>query len=84
VLILSVAGRANFNGRALDGSAAEAVTKICQWLGEPPQVIWCLHDEAPIKPWRVNTSAATQMVESKTRSRIRELQPAVEYKLFDK
>lgn len=82
VLILSVAGRANFNGRPFDGSAAEAATQICKWLGEPAQVIWCLHDEAPIKPWRIDTRAAEEMVEKCTRSKVRHLLPATEERLF--
>ena len=83
VLILSVAGRANIDGRPFDGSAAEAATKICRWLGEPKKVIFCLHDEAPIKPWRIDVRAAKTMIEMETRSRIAEYQPAEVYRLFE-
>lgn len=46
VVIMAVAGRANLNGRPFDGSAAEFAAKKVDWLGQPSQVIWCLHDEA--------------------------------------
>ncbi|KAK5702312.1 hypothetical protein LTR17_022426 [Elasticomyces elasticus] len=82
VLILSVAGRANFNGRPFDGTAAEAATHICKWLGEPSQVIWCLHDDAPIKPWRIDTGAAERMIEQTTKSKVRHLTPATKSTLF--
>lgn len=45
VAILGIAGRANFNGKAFDGSAADFAVKEIQWLDSPSQVIWCLHDE---------------------------------------
>jgi len=77
-----VAGRANIDGRPFDGSAAEAATQICKWLGEPAEVIWCLHDEAPIKPWRIDTRAATEMVERNTKSRIKTLHHTKPYQLF--
>lgn len=77
-----MAGRANFNGRPYDGSAAEAATAICRMLGEPEKVIWCLHDEAPIKPWRIDTAAATEMVEKETKSRVIDLQHTQVYRVF--
>lgn len=81
-LILAIAGRANFNGRPFDGSGAEAATMICKWLGEPKEVIWCLHDESPIKPWRIDTRAAKAMVEKETKSRIVDLQPTKPFEIF--
>lgn len=81
-MILSVAGRANFDGRPYDGSAAEAAVEICQWLKEPAEVIWCLHDEGPIKPFSVNVKAATDMVEQKTHCQVRTLEHAVREQLF--
>lgn len=45
VAILAIAGRANLNGRPFVGSAAQFASAEIQWLGEPKQVIWCLHDE---------------------------------------
>lgn len=45
VAILGIAGRANFNGRAWNGSAAQFALREVQWLGQPATVIWCLHDE---------------------------------------
>jgi len=77
-----VAGRANIDGRPFDGSAAQAATSIVKWLGEPGKVIWCLYDEAPIKPWRVDVRAATEMVERETRSRVIELRHTEEHRLF--
>ncbi|KAI8220329.1 hypothetical protein K4K54_008668 [Colletotrichum sp. SAR 10_86] len=54
VLIQAIAGRANLNGRPFDGSAAQFAVQVSKLLGEPKKVIWCLHDEAPIKPWTVD------------------------------
>ncbi|KAI9679695.1 MAG: hypothetical protein M1822_007301 [Bathelium mastoideum] len=82
VLILAVAGRANFDGKPFDGSAAEAATEVCKWLGEPSQVIFCLHDQALIKPWSIDTKAAKSMIEKNTRSKIRDLDHAIAYRLF--
>ncbi|THX49389.1 hypothetical protein D6D06_08572 [Aureobasidium pullulans] len=82
ILIQAIAGRANIDGRPFDGSAAEAATMIGKLLGQPERVIWCLHDEAPIKPWTIDTTAATDMIQSKTRSRVMELRPAQPYNLF--
>ncbi|KAF2150955.1 Metallo-hydrolase/oxidoreductase [Myriangium duriaei CBS 260.36] len=82
VLIQAIAGRANIDGRPYDGSAAQASTMICKLLGEPKQVIWCLHDEGVIKPWRIKTDAATKMVESETGSRIVNLEPKELYTVF--
>ena len=45
VAILGIAGRGNLNGRPFDGSAAQLALKEVQWLEQPRQVIWCLHDE---------------------------------------
>ncbi|KAI4723377.1 hypothetical protein E4T48_00573 [Aureobasidium sp. EXF-10727] len=83
VLIQAIAGRANIDGRPYDGSAAEAVTMISELLSQPKQIIWCLHDEAPIKPWRIDVRAATDMVESKTRSRVLSMVPTKPQVLFD-
>jgi hypothetical protein len=46
IAILAIAGRANLNGKPFDGSAAEFAALKVGWLGNPSQVIWCLHDEA--------------------------------------
>jgi hypothetical protein len=70
ILIQAIAGRANLNGRPYDGSAAGFATEVCRWLGQPERVIWCLHDDAPIKPWSVDVRAATEMVERETRGRV--------------
>ncbi|TKX20395.1 hypothetical protein C1H76_7431 [Elsinoe australis] len=82
VLVQAIAGRANLNGRPFDGSAAEFAVKTSQWLGEPEKVIWCLHDDSPIKPLRVNTTPATDLVQQETRSRVIDLQPTEVYALF--
>jgi hypothetical protein len=81
LLVMGIAGRGNINGRPFDGSAAQCAKDIIQWLGEPSNVIWCLHDEMPIKPYRINTKAATKLVEQDTRSRIWDLEPAKSYRL---
>jgi hypothetical protein len=79
VVIMGIAGRGNVDGRPYNGSAAQCATNMIRWLGEPSKVIWCLQDEAPIKPKRIDTAAATKMVEESTRSRILELEHAKEF-----
>jgi hypothetical protein len=69
VLIQAIAGRANLNGRPYDGSSAAFAVEVSQWLGEPERVIWCLHDDAPIKPWTVDAGPATRLIEEQTRSK---------------
>lgn len=70
IAILAAPGRANLNGRPFDGSPAEFLTEEVRWLGEPGRVAWCLHDPMFINPKRVDTRAATEMVESKTKSKV--------------
>ena len=83
VLIQAIAGRANFNGRPFDGSAAQFAVEISKWLGEPEKVIWCLHDDAPIKPWSVDVGPATRRLEDETRSRVLELKLGESMTLFE-
>lgn len=45
IAILAIAGRANLNGRPFIGSAAQFISKKIHWLGQPKQIIWCLHDQ---------------------------------------
>lgn len=45
VAILGIAGRGNLNGRPFDGSAAQFALNEVEWISQPKQVIWCLHDE---------------------------------------
>ncbi|KLU91661.1 hypothetical protein MAPG_10179 [Magnaporthiopsis poae ATCC 64411] len=82
VAVLAVAGRANLNGRPYDGSAADFITEKIKWLGEPGTVIWSLHDESAIKPFRVDTAAATEKVQRETSSRVKTLTHAVPTELF--
>lgn len=83
VAILAIAGRGNLNGRPFDGSAAEFATKEIQWLGEPRKVIWCLHDDGPIAPKRIDTKAATHMVHERTKSRVFDLEHTKVFRIFD-
>ncbi|KAF2650003.1 Metallo-hydrolase/oxidoreductase [Lophiostoma macrostomum CBS 122681] len=83
VLIQAIAGRANLNGRPFDGSAAQFAVQVCEWLGEPEKVIWCLHDDSPIKPWTVNVKPATDLIQSRTRSRVVALTLAESTAVFD-
>lgn len=76
VLIQAIAGRANLNGRPYDGSAAEFAAEVSKWLGQPKDVIWCLHDDAPIAPYSVDVGPATRLLEASTKSVVRGLQPA--------
>ncbi|KAI5848954.1 hypothetical protein BZA05DRAFT_475267 [Tricharina praecox] len=82
VAILAAAGRAVLDGEPWQGSAAEFLAAQCRWLKEPERVFWCLHDEQPLKPYRIRTEAATKMVEERTRSKVWTLTPAVRYRLF--
>ncbi|KAL6703953.1 hypothetical protein ACN47E_008891 [Coniothyrium glycines] len=81
VAILAIAGRANLNGRPFDGSAAEFALKLVNWLEQPERVIWCLHDESCIPPYKVDTTAATEAVERHSRSRVWDLTPAIAVEL---
>ncbi|KAK1461552.1 hypothetical protein CMEL01_14506 [Colletotrichum melonis] len=82
VAILTIAGRANLNGRPYDGSAAQFATNQIRWLSQPKKVIWALHDEGAIKPYRVNTAAATAMVHAQTSSTVEELEFGLAKPLF--
>ncbi|KAL2849294.1 hypothetical protein BJX68DRAFT_276015 [Aspergillus pseudodeflectus] len=70
IAILAIAGRANLNGRPFDGSSADFASMKVEWLGRPREVIWCLHDEACIPPWRIDTAAATRAVEKNGKTRV--------------
>ncbi|KAK8104411.1 uncharacterized protein PG998_011444 [Apiospora kogelbergensis] len=76
IAILGIAGRANLNGRPFDGSSAEFASRQVEWLGNPSQVVWCLHDESCIPPYRTDTEAATVAVEKNGKSKILYLKPA--------
>ncbi|KAI0156035.1 hypothetical protein BJ166DRAFT_531994 [Pestalotiopsis sp. NC0098] len=76
IAILAIAGRANHNGRPFVGSAAQYITQKIQWLGEPKQVIWCLHDQSCMSPLYVDTAAAEKLVEQETASKVLSLKPA--------
>lgn len=82
VLIQAIAGRANLNGRPFDGSAAEFAVKVSKLLGEPRKVLWCLHDDSPIKPLMVDVRPATELLQRETKSRVLDLQPATIHSLF--
>ncbi|KAJ4246878.1 hypothetical protein NW762_013430 [Fusarium torreyae] len=64
MVILGIAGRANHDGRPFEGSGAEFASRQVEWLGRPDQLIWCLHDESVVPPYRVDTRAAREAVES--------------------
>ncbi|KAI8651120.1 Lactamase-B domain-containing protein [Fusarium keratoplasticum] len=83
VAIIAVAGRANLNGRPFDGSAAEFLVKKARWIGEPNTIIWCLHDKSLVKPFSVDTNAATEAIQRETKSRVKDLVPGKSYKCFD-
>lgn len=73
VVIMAIAGRANLNGRPFDGSAADFAALKLGWLGQPSTVIWCLHDEACIPPWRIDTAAATSAAENNGKTKVLDL-----------
>ncbi|KAH6684921.1 hypothetical protein F5X68DRAFT_233356 [Plectosphaerella plurivora] len=77
VAILALAGRANLDGRPFNGSAAQFIVKMIEWLRQPKTVIWCLHDESSLRPWRVDTAGADELVDSQTASRVLTLEAAV-------
>jgi hypothetical protein len=64
------------------GTAAEFLTREVEWLGNPKKVIWCLHDDAPILPKYVDTTAATKMVQDRTLSKVIDLDYEKPYSLF--
>lgn len=70
VAILATTGRANHNGRPFDGSAADYTEKLVKWIGFPPKVIWCLHDERALNPKFTDTKAATENINSKTSNKV--------------
>ncbi|KAF4332150.1 beta-lactamase domain protein [Fusarium beomiforme] len=70
VLIQAIAGRANLNGRPFDGSAAQFAVQVSKLLGEPKKVIWCMHDDMPIPPRRLDLGPATQAIQKETSSRV--------------
>jgi hypothetical protein len=80
IAIIACAGRANFNGRPYVGSAARFATDVLKWLGESDKVIWCLHNDAPITSKKIDTRAATEMVERETKTRVLNLEHV---KVFD-
>ncbi|KAL2783464.1 hypothetical protein BJX66DRAFT_349413 [Aspergillus keveii] len=82
LVVQGIAGRANLNGRPFNGSAAGFAAELLRWLSEPERVIWCLHDECLIKPYRVDTAAASAMVESTTRTRVVDLVAGKPYVLL--
>ncbi|KAH7142872.1 hypothetical protein B0J13DRAFT_608135 [Dactylonectria estremocensis] len=82
VTVLGIAGRGNLNGRPFDGSGAQFAVAQLKWLGEPGRVIWALHDESLIPPFRVDKECATQLVEKETRSKVVDLPYAELYDLF--
>ncbi|KAL2280650.1 hypothetical protein FJTKL_12364 [Diaporthe vaccinii] len=82
VAILAVAGRANLDGRPYDGSAAEFIKTQLDWVGQPETVIWSLYDQSPIKPYRVDTAGVTELAHNETKSRVKDLEPAVAASIF--
>ncbi|CAK7207624.1 hypothetical protein SEUCBS139899_010434 [Sporothrix eucalyptigena] len=82
VAILGIAGRANLDGRPWQGSAAEFAVQQVKWLGEPTTVIWCLHDRGPLKPYYIDTKAATEAVQRETASKVIDLECKVAFNLW--
>ena len=83
MVVLGIAGRGNLNGRPFDGSAAQFAALQLKWLGMPTKVIWCLHDEALVAPFRVDTTAAKDTVEKETGAKVVDLEYAKPYVLFE-
>lgn len=46
-------------------------------------MIFCLHDEQPLNPKRIDTKAAKDRVEERTESKVWELVQAEKYNLFE-
>ncbi|KAL2832204.1 hypothetical protein BJY01DRAFT_254023 [Aspergillus pseudoustus] len=82
-VIMACAGRANFNGRPWNGSAAQFATQVLKWLGEPPTVIWCLHDESPIPPRRIEVQGASDMVQREMKTRVMTLNHVTPVSLWE-
>jgi hypothetical protein len=81
--IMGIAGRGNLNGRPFEGSAAEFAVRQIKWVGEPPQIAWCLHDQGPLKPFSIDTRAATELVHKETSTQVVELEHAKIFKPFE-
>ncbi|KAF4416415.1 beta-lactamase domain [Fusarium acutatum] len=81
-LIQAIAGRGNLNGRPFDGSAAQFAVRLSKLLGEPKKVIWCMHDDQPIPPRRLDLAPATEAIEKETSSRVSTLQLGPSARLF--
>lgn len=47
-----------------------------EWLGNPSTVIWALHDESCIPPYRIDTAAATAAVDKLNGSTVLDLKHA--------
>ncbi|KAH6960183.1 hypothetical protein DER45DRAFT_501293 [Fusarium avenaceum] len=82
ILIQGIAGRGNLNGRPFDGSAAQFVVQLSKLLGEPKKVIWCMQDDQPIPPLRLNLGPATEAIEKETSSRVTTLELGASRRLF--
>ncbi|KAI8935606.1 hypothetical protein NX059_008171 [Plenodomus lindquistii] len=82
VVVLGIGGRANLNGRPFDGSAAQFAVLQLEWMGRPKKVIWCLHDESLVAPFRVDTTAATEAVEREANVQVIDLAYAEPYAVF--
>ena len=62
--------------------AAVFAVKEIQWLHEPAKIIWCLHDEGPLNPKRIDVNAATHHVEQNTKSKVVEMEHMKEHLPF--
>ncbi|KPI34677.1 uncharacterized protein AB675_45 [Cyphellophora attinorum] len=82
IVILGAGGRANHNGRPFQGSAAQFLTNQLQWLGNPPEVFFSLHDKSIIKPYYTDTTAAKLMMERDGRTRVVDTELGKQYELF--
>ncbi|KAF2192954.1 hypothetical protein K469DRAFT_693043 [Zopfia rhizophila CBS 207.26] len=84
VAILGAAGRPNHDGRPFVGTAAEFLREEVNWLDKPKRVVWCLHDECPVKPFTVDVKVATELVEKDTAraTRVLDMTHAKLYPIF--
>ncbi|USP74861.1 uncharacterized protein yc1106_02135 [Curvularia clavata] len=82
VAILGAGGVANLNGRPFVQSAAEFLKLQTQWLHEPSQIFFCLHDESIIKPYKSDVTAAKKAIEQHTSSKVLVPELATSYVLF--
>ncbi|KAG7527530.1 hypothetical protein FFLO_06845 [Filobasidium floriforme] len=83
VAILAAAGQPCVNGDGYTGTANEFVLDCLERLGQPRKVAWCLHDQSPLPPQRIDTSTLEERVGRETKTKVMTLVPAEATGIFE-